>query len=152
MKPTSRYRRTSLGRRSGFEDEVMEQLQKLQIEALYEPFFVRYQHYIPRRYTPDIVLPNGILIELKGYFDAADRTKHLLIKQDYPALDIRFVFQRSKNKLSLKSKMTYADWCVKRGFLYADKTIQTSWLEEPPLQERLAAIKNLGVPLKKSKI
>jgi len=122
-----------------------------EIEALYEPFFVRYQHQSSRRYTPDIALPNGILIELKGYFDAADRTKHLLIKQEHPELDIRFVFQRSKNRLSPKSKMTYADWCIKRGFLYADKTIPTSWLEEPPLQERLAAIGKLAIPLKKSK-
>jgi len=147
----SRYRRTATGRRSKFEDDLLEQLQRLNIEALYEPFFIRYQSRIPHRYTPDIVLPNGIIIEAKGYFDMADRTKHLLIQQDYPALDIRFVFQRPNNTLSTKSKTTYADWCDKRGFLWADKTIPASWLEEPADASRLKAIEAVAVQKNKSK-
>ena len=33
----------------------------------------------------------------------ADRKKHLLIKEQHPELDIRFVFSRAGNKLSSKS-------------------------------------------------
>ena len=32
-------------------------------------------------YTPDFVLPNGVIIETKGRFVAADRRKHLEIKK-----------------------------------------------------------------------
>jgi N-acetylmuramoyl-L-alanine amidase len=45
-------------------------------------------------------LPNGIIIESKGRFLTADRQKHLLIKQQHPQLDIRFVFQRSANPIA----------------------------------------------------
>jgi len=128
----------------------MTQLQELKIKALYEPFFIRYQHRLPHRYTPDIVLPNGIIIEAKGYFEAKDRTKHLLIRQEHPELDIRFVFQRSQNKLSPSSKMTYGGWCKKNGFLHADKVIPASWIEEPPSHDCQKVLKQLAVPIKRN--
>jgi hypothetical protein len=78
----------------------------------------------------DFELPNGILIETKGRFKPADRTKHLLIKQQHPELDIRFVFSNSHNTLSKKSSTTYADWCDKHGFKWADKQIPRSWIDE----------------------
>ena len=53
-----------------------------------------------RTYTPDFVLPNGIILETKGQFISDDRRKHKLIKQQHPDLDIRFVFTNSKSKLS----------------------------------------------------
>lgn len=81
-------------------------------------------------YTPDFRLPNGIFIETKGRFVLEDRKKHVLIKQQHPELDIRFVFQNSKNKIRKGSPTTYADWCKKHGFLYADKTIPQEWLDE----------------------
>jgi hypothetical protein len=83
------------------------------------------------KYTPDFVLlENGIIVETKGRFITADRQKHLLIKQQHPHLDIRFVFSNSKAKISKASKTTYADWCVKNGFLYADKKVPEAWLKE----------------------
>jgi len=45
-------------------------------------------------------------------------------------LDIRFVFSNSRNKLNKKSKTTYADWCDKHGFKWADKQIPKSWIDE----------------------
>jgi hypothetical protein len=78
-------------------------------------------------YNPDFKLPNGIIIETKGRFVIADRKKHLLVKQQHPELDIRFVFTNSKNKINKKSKTTYADWCEKNGFKYADKEIPEEW-------------------------
>lgn len=83
-------------------------------------------------YTPDFLLPNGIIVETKGYFDSSDRTKHILVKAQHPELDIRFVFSNPNTKLSKTSQTTYAMWCEKRGFLYATKSIPRAWLEELP--------------------
>lgn len=75
-------------------------------------------------------MKNGIIIEAKGLFDVKDRQKHLFIKEQYPDLDIRFVFQNPKNKLYSGSKTTYADWCDKYGFKWAAKVIPASWFTE----------------------
>ena len=95
---------------------------------------LRIQYEKPARltwYRPDFILPNGILLEVKGLFESADRVKHLLIKEQHPELDIRFVFGNAKNKLSKTSKTTYAAWCEKYGFPYADKYIPQTWFYEP---------------------
>jgi hypothetical protein len=75
-------------------------------------------------------LSNGIIIEAKGLFEIDDRKKHLLIKKQYPQLDIRFVFQNPSNKIYQGSKTTYADWCKKNEFKYATKLIPSSWFKE----------------------
>jgi hypothetical protein len=117
------------GFRSGLEGKVAKQLEVLGVKVEYETTKVKY--VIPESlhtYTPDFVLPNGIVVETKGRFVVADRKKHLLIKQQHPDLDIRFVFQNPKNKITKGSKTTYADWCIKNGFQYADKRIPDEWL------------------------
>lgn len=81
------------------------------------------------RYTPDFPL-RPIIIETKGRFLSADRKKHELIKEQHPDLDIRFVFTRSATCISKTSKTTYADWCRKRGFQFADKVIPPDWIKE----------------------
>lgn len=119
-----------LGFRSGIEVKVAKQLEEAGIKVEYETTKIRYvQPETKHTYTPDFVLPNGIIIETKGRFVAADRKKHLLIKQQHPDLDIRFVFQRSQNTINKGSKTTYADWATKNGFLYADKEIPDEWLK-----------------------
>lgn len=92
---------------------------------------IRYRVDEVRKYTPDFVLPNGIIIETKGRFTAADRKKHLLIKEQHPEFDIRFVFSNSRTKLNKGAKSSYGEWCSKHGFLYADKVIPQEWLDEP---------------------
>lgn len=82
------------------------------------------------KYTPDFILPNGIVIETKGQFDSDDRKKHLLLKQQYPEMDLRFVFANPNTKLRKGSPTSYAMWCEKNGFLYSKKTIPDSWYEE----------------------
>lgn len=119
-----------LGFRSGLEERVAKQLEEAGIKVDYETTKIKYvQPETKHTYTADFILPNGIIIETKGRFVVADRKKHLLIKQQHPDLDIRFVFQRSQNTISKGSKTTYADWCNKNGFLYADKEIPKEWLE-----------------------
>lgn len=119
------------GYRSGLEDKVGSQLDTLGIQYEYEKLKIKYSVNEVRTYTPDFkILSNGIIVETKGRFVAADRKKHLLIKQQYPLLDIRFVFSNSNAKISKNSKTSYADWCNKNGFMYADKLIPKEWLEE----------------------
>lgn len=128
----SRFRRhNSATYRSGLEQVVDDFLLAHSIDGNYEKYCLDY--VIPESthtYTPDFILPNGIIIETKGVWDAEDRKKHLLIKEQHPELDIRFVFNRSKSPIYKGSKTTYASFCEKYGFKYADKKIPEEWLKE----------------------
>jgi hypothetical protein len=119
------------GYRSGLESKVSAQLTEAGVNFEYETFKIEYQVNETRKYTPDFRLPNGIIVETKGRFVSDDRKKHLLVQKQHPDLDIRFVFTNSKAKLNKGAKSTYADWCIKHGFKYADKTIPDDWLQEP---------------------
>ena len=121
------------GYRSGLEEKVSKQLEDLGIPYEYEKLKITYEVHENRTYTPDFkILANGIIVETKGRFVTADRKKHLLIKKQHPEIDIRFVFSNSNAKLQKKSPTSYADWCDKNGFLYADKLIPQEWLDENP--------------------
>ena len=118
------------GYRSGLEDNVAAQLKEEGVGFTYETLKISYTK--PERvhkYTPDFVLSNGIIVETKGRFLTADRQKHLLVKEQHPNLDLRFVFSNSKAAISKGSKTTYGDWCNKHGFIYADKLIPLEWLK-----------------------
>lgn len=134
MKPRYKNKKQAaraLGYRSGFEVDIDESLKQQGIDGEYEKHVIQYiKPATKHKYHPDFKLPNGIFIETKGRFTAADRKKHLLIKDQNPELDIRIVFQNSKTKISKSSKTTYADWCTKYGILYADKTIPAEWINE----------------------
>lgn len=117
--------------RSGLEDRVSIQLKNAGVDAKYERGRIPY--LVPsslHHYTPDFVLPNGVIVETKGLFEASDRHKHLLIQAQYPHLDIRFVFSNPYTKLYKGAKTTYADWCDKHDFIYANKWIPESWWQE----------------------
>ena len=118
------------GYRSGLEDRISEQLKGLSVPFKYEEFKIKYEVHEIRTYTPDFELPNGIIVESKGRFVAADRKKHLLVKKQHPELDIRFVFSNSKAKITKGSKTSYGDWCDKNGYIYADKLIPEGWIKE----------------------
>ena len=79
---------------------------------------------------PWLILNNGIIIETKGRFLASDRRKHLAIQKQHPHLDIRFVFENSRNKLRKGAKSSYGEWCIKYGFRYYDRIIPEDWLKE----------------------
>ena len=119
------------GFRSGLEERIAEQLDKAGVEYTYEQIKLKYIKPASEHvYTPDFVLSNGIIVETKGRFLMADRQKHILVKKHNPTLDIRFVFSNSKARISKTSTTTYASWCEKNGFKYADKTIPQEWLDE----------------------
>jgi len=127
---TTRQRAIKAGYRSGLEETISTQLKVLKVPVKYETEKIKYEVNEVRTYTPDFILPNNIIIESKGRFVAADRKKHLLVKKQHKELDIRFVFSNSRAKISKGSKTTYADWCIKNGFLYADKLIPIEWIKE----------------------
>lgn len=130
-KNNSKWVAKKYGFKSGLEETISNQIASKGIEVQYESEKVGY--IIPasqHTYNPDFKLPNGIRIETKGRFVIADRKKHLLVKEQNPNLDIRFVFSNSKNKINKRSKTTYADWCEKNGFKYADKVIPDEWFGE----------------------
>ena len=130
-KSNSKWVAKKYGFKSGLEENISVQIESKGMVVEYETEKVDY--IIPassHTYNPDFKLPNGIRVETKGRFVLADRKKHLLVKQQHPELDIRFVFTNSKNKINKKSKTTYADWCDKNGFKYADKVIPDEWFTE----------------------
>jgi hypothetical protein len=128
---TSERRRHALrnGYRSGLEDDISVDLKKRGVSFEYETLKIKWTLLENKTYTPDFILPNGIIIESKGRFVAADRKKHLRVKEQHPDLDIRFVFSNSRAKLNKGAKSTYGDWCDKYGFTYADKRIPDEWLK-----------------------
>lgn len=142
-KPVSvRQRALAAGYRSGLEETVADQLKAAGVEAGYEERKLRYTKPATNNlYTPDFCLPNGIVIETKGRFSADDRKKHLLIKEQHPGLDLRFVFTRSKQRISKVSQTTYASWCEKYGFAFADARVPMAWVMEPADEQRLLALK-----------
>lgn len=120
------------GFRSGLEDKVSKQLEAKNIKFAYEEWKVPY--IVPasnHHYTPDFLLPNGIFVETKGLWESDDRKKHLLIREQYPELDIRLVFSSSRTKIYKGSPTSYAEFCEKHNIKFADKLIPVSWLKEP---------------------
>ncbi|MGN6548403.1 MAG: hypothetical protein ACTHJ3_00700 [Pararhizobium sp.] len=139
------------GFRSGLEDKVSVELSAAGIGYSYEEYKVAYS--VPSRqakYTPDFLLPNGIIIETKGQFVTADRQKHIHIKDQHPELDIRFVFSSSKTRISKQSSTTYATWCETHGFQFADKSIPQDWLDEPTAGRLEASLRILSHSPKKA--
>lgn len=85
----------------------------------------------PRTYTPDFyIIESDIYIEAKGHLDKADRVKMALVKEQHKNLDIRFVFMNARNKIYKGSRTTYADWCNKHNFRWAEKTIPAEWFKK----------------------
>jgi len=119
--------------RSGFEKKVAASLQER--DVLYEYETERLAYVVPSSshyYVPDFKLPNGIYVEAKGIFDRDARVKMALVMEQNPDKDIRLLFMRN-NKINKAAKMTYADWCEKRGMKFAVSSIgiiPEEWLRE----------------------
>lgn len=108
----------------------------------YETLKVPY--VVPQRdakYTPDFILPNGIVVEAKGLFDAKDREKLILVKAQHPDLDIRLVFQSAATRIYPGSDTTVTMWADKHGFPFAIKEIPNEWLAEPPRRRQCHAMR-----------
>lgn len=123
-----------LGFRSGLEQQHANELKAAKVEYFYEDKTNRIEYSKPvtkHKYLPDFSFPgSNIVIESKGLFDSGMRKKHLLIQKQHPNLDVRFVFSNMNQRIGKKSKTTYAMWCEKNGFQYANLHIPAAWIEE----------------------
>jgi len=127
MRPpaSSQTKRTS-EYRSKFEAAVAASLSKRGLSFNYEGRALPYK--IEAVYTPDFILPSGVIVETKGHFPPEDRRKMLAIKAQYPSLDIRLCFQNAAVKLSKAQRaLTYWQWAERHGFLWAEGHIPTTW-------------------------
>lgn len=130
--------------RSGLEASVALLLTASGVQFEFESLKVPFEQPAKaRKYTPDFILPNGIILETKGMFTTEDRQKHLWVKAQHPDLDIRFVFSNARGKLRKGSPTTYADWAENNGFKWAHKEPPKEWLTEPPQKARTLAIGKL---------
>ena len=123
------------GFRSGLEDNVNDLLKEQNKSFSYESEKISYiQPQTKHNYTPDFVLNkidgNKMYIETKGRWVKTDRLKFDLIFQQYPNIDIRFVFQNPNAKLYKGSKTTYAQYCDKKEWYWAKKEIPEEWLNQ----------------------
>ena len=116
--------------RSRFEMDFATFLEMNNVKYDYESQKIKYTPKT-KTYTPDFhLLDYDILIETKGQFVTSDRTKHLLIQEQHPDIDIRFVFQDARKKLYKGSKTTYADWCNTHGFEYDQQELPRAWFRK----------------------
>ena len=122
------------GYRSGLEERTAEQIKESGLECLFETDKIEYTWPARQaKYTPDFKLPKPggfYYVETKGRFLPDDRAKQLHIRDQRPDLDIRFVFSNANAKLYKGSPTSYAMWCDKHGFTWANKTIPPEWLQE----------------------
>ena len=82
--------------RSKLEERVADLLSNLGVSFEYESTRVPYE--IQFNYTPDFILPSGVMLETKGYWDPEDRRKVLAVKKCNPDLDLRMVFKLHTTK------------------------------------------------------
>ncbi len=122
------------GYKSGLEEQMPAQLDAAGVSWGYETQKIKYRVEKNCTYTPDFPIVNlsgySWFLESKGRFLTADRMKHIMIKQQFPDLDIRFVFTNANAKISKTSKTTYGKWCEQYGFKYATKVIPKEWFNE----------------------
>lgn len=121
-------------RRSKLELKFEEIIKEFNVEYDYEVTKIPYT--IPEsnhNYTVDWTFINGLLVETKGYLsDHKERYKYVLLKQQHPDLDLRFVFD-NPNKLCGGTKQTHGAWATKYGFKWCsikDKDQIQQWIKE----------------------
>ena len=116
---------------------------ELRFEDILKDFEVNYDYEVTKipytvpeskhTYTVDWTLLNGLLIETKGYLsDHRERYKYVLLKEQNPSLDLRFVFD-NPNKLCGGTKMTHGAWATKYNFKWCsikDVDQIQAWVKE----------------------
>lgn len=136
--------------RSGLERNAAAKLTQAGVPFGFESQYIRYT--VPEReakYLPDFSFAGcPIIIEPKGRFggnyqgfgkfrsggskDAAvrERQKFVLLKEQHPELDIRFVFSRASTPIYPGSKTSYGKWATDHGFQWAEKEVPDAWIAE----------------------
>jgi hypothetical protein len=88
-------------------------------------------YVIHASYTPDFILPNGVMVETKGLLTPEDRRKMVAVKAAHPDKDIRLCFMRADAKLSRRpGALAYWQWAERHGFLWCEGHIPTTWYKQ----------------------
>jgi len=141
----SRRKALPSGRRSKFEDTIAKELDDAGVKYTYETYKFEYQEPLRKNlatcgacgssdllrtgwYTPDFFLSSGLIIETKGRFTAADRRKHLAVREAHPDERIVMLFM-ADNKINKNRKTHYSDWCMEHNIEYAIKHPLKEWLD-----------------------
>ena len=115
--------------RSKLEEQISASLQQQGHEISYERD--RFDYYLKRFYTPDFIVKGkafDFYIEVKGYWDSADRNKFLAVVQRHPTLPIFIAFQRPHQTISKTSKTSYCIWAEKHGIAWCPTPIPDDFL------------------------
>lgn len=119
------------GFRSLYEYNIAQYLIKQDVSFSYEETKIKYSRTESNHtYNPDFkILSNDIIIEAKGYFTDKDLEKHLLVQEQHPELDIRFMLYCADNELEDGTK--YSEWCDKNNFKWTEGTkVPNEWIKE----------------------
>lgn len=134
--------------RSGFELKVAKQLEAAGMQYEYEKYSYEYDVPLGKNrarcldcgstslvrtawYTPDFFLENGIIVEAKGRFTAANRRLINAVREEHPELmeNLVMVFMRD-NKIHKRSDTTYSMWCEANHVPYAIGEVREEWLNK----------------------
>ena len=135
--------------RGSFEPKVIEDLNNRDKSYTYEAMTIKYD-LVGLKYTPDLVLSSGVIVELKGRFMRKDQKKMLAVRNSHPELDIRFVFQKLKASIDGAAKrkdgtrMTCEEWAKRYNFKYAELIVPEQWFEIEPEEDGEPEYKDQG--------
>lgn len=108
-------------------------------DVKYEPDKIPFRQPAKERvYIPDFKLSESIYIEAKGKLDLQTRQKMEWFRDCNPEVIIIFLFQNPSNKITKRSKTTYAEWSEKNGWYWLD--FRRGWMRS--LQTLLKRIKD----------
>jgi hypothetical protein len=132
-------------KKSLYEDGIALQFKQAKVRVKYEPYKMEYyvkakggfcldcgknDIWVKRYYVPDWVSEDDqLIVESKGKFTSAMRTKMLAVRQSNPDKDIRMLFMRD-NWLTRKKQQKYSEWAEKHGIPYAIGEMPKEWIKE----------------------
>lgn len=89
------------------------------------------QDYVPlfqiTRRSDGSPMDTPIVVEHRNMFLTLDRQKHLAFRKLRPYVDVRFIFEDASKLISKRATITFASWCDKHGFIYAEGHIPAEW-------------------------
>ena len=114
--------------KSKLEEKVWAVLKKEFLTVKYEPQRFKFiQPEVERTYIPDFKTGrSNIFIEAKGKLDLETRKKMVWFRDSNPTIRIIFLFMNPDNKITKRSKTTYAMWATDNGFEWLD--FRKDWL------------------------
>jgi len=114
--------------KSKLEEKVWAVLKKEFPSVKYEPNKFKFiQPEVERTYIPDFKTGrSNIFLEAKGKLDLETRKKMVWFRDSNPTIRIIFLFMNPDNKITKRSKTTYAMWATDNGFEWLD--FRKDWL------------------------